>query len=94
MSIVRPYSLVEGYHFRGMLVTTYMTTQLYNQEDHCQHFHCHENLESQMALWLGIDVLMVASMKMAVFWAVVPCSLVVPCAQLTHRPDDGGSRHF
>jgi hypothetical protein len=29
-------------------------------------------------------------MKMAVFWVVVPCSLV----EVYHRPDDGGSMYF
>jgi hypothetical protein len=45
----------------------------------------------------GFEVLTAASMKMAVFWAVAPCSLVQvyqrfrgPCF-LHHRPNDGGS---
>jgi hypothetical protein len=34
-----------------------------------------------------IQVLTAASTKMIIFWDVVPCSL-------THRPDDGGSKHL
>jgi hypothetical protein len=37
---------------------------------------------------VGLEVLMVVSMKMAVFWVVVPCSLV----EVYHRPDDGDSK--
>jgi hypothetical protein len=46
-----------------------------------------------------LQVLMAASMKMTVFWDVVPCSLVqvyrrFRCVYwLHHHPDDGGSKH-
>jgi hypothetical protein len=38
---------------------------------------------------------MVAGVKMAVFWVVTPCSpAVFRYFSVTHRPDDGGSRHL
>jgi hypothetical protein len=95
MSIVRPYSHVEGYHFRGIQcnVSNHLHDYTVSQPRR-PHFHSHENLKSQMA-WLRIEVLTVTSMKMAVFWVVVPCSLMeVPRMQITHFPDNGGSKHL
>jgi hypothetical protein len=46
------------------------------------------------------QVITAASMKMAVFWVVVPCSLLEVYQRfrsaccLHHRPDDGGSKHL
>jgi hypothetical protein len=34
------------------------------------------NLENSARIYVGFEVLMAARMKMAVFWVVVPCSLV------------------
>jgi hypothetical protein len=48
---------------------------------------------------VGFEVLTAVGTKMAVFWAVVPCSLVeiylaasIIKAMMSHRPDDGGSK--
>jgi hypothetical protein len=50
---------------------------------------------------LRFQVLTAASMKLAVFWSVVPCGLVKVDQHFRgarcrhhHRPDDGGSKHL
>jgi hypothetical protein len=40
------------------------------------------------------QVLTAASIKMALFWVVAPCSLVVYRRFRGARPDDGGSKHL
>jgi hypothetical protein len=46
---------------------------------------------SKLLLCYEISVLTAASMKMAVFWVVVPWSLQKFQRAMTHRPDDGAS---
>jgi hypothetical protein len=46
---------------------------------------------------VGFEVLTAASVKMAAFWVVAPCSLVEVYQRFRgtcclHRPDDGGSK--
>jgi hypothetical protein len=45
--------------------------------------------ENMSKNWVRFQVLTAASMKMAVFWVVAPCSLVD-----VYRRDDGGSKYL
>jgi hypothetical protein len=59
------------------------------------------NSHQILRILVGFEILTVASIKMSVFWVVVPCSLVEvkrrfrgTCRLHHYCPDDGGSKHL
>jgi hypothetical protein len=61
-----------------------------SQLRYLDHLTCSRNQISKYVQHARFQVLTGASMKIAFFWVVTPCSL----GEVDDHPDDGGSKHL